>query len=106
MRLTLQFHTGPYPAAAIHVQSNLLRRQGYGRKQRVLESLHETVFVDPDLAQRGLDDQVPERRVSVALHLPVFLALREAVHREDRRVPRFDHAAGAGGNVVNLHRDA
>lgn len=77
MRLTAQIHTGPYPAAAIRVDTNLNRRWGYGRQQRALEGVHETMFVGDDAVSR-LDGQVPERRVSVALHLPVFLALHEA----------------------------
>jgi hypothetical protein len=79
MRLTAQFHVGPYPAAAIRVETNLSRKWGYGRTQRAVEGVFETIFADDNASSR-IDDQIPERRLSVALHLPVFLALHEAIY--------------------------
>ncbi len=44
MRLTAQIHTGPYPAGAIRVDTNLNRRWGHDRLQHALEGVHETIF--------------------------------------------------------------
>jgi hypothetical protein len=90
MRLCVQIHSGPYKAGAISVQTNLSRSLAYGRKYRALEAVHETVFVDPETVDRGLDDLMPERRVSVVLGLPAFLALHEALHAAEavRPMPR------------------
>jgi hypothetical protein len=100
MLLTAQIHTGTYPAAAIRVETNLARKWGYGRKQRALEGVFELVFVGDDAVTR-LDEQIPKRRLSVALQLPVFLALHEAFRACTAAACGELYASRNAGSLVN-----
>lgn len=75
--LQVQFHTGPYFAAAIRVEAIRTCRAPYGRRETKRTVLHETIFT-PWVGEH-VDNGESDRRVSVVLGVKTFLALNVAL---------------------------
>jgi hypothetical protein len=77
--LQVQFHTGPYFAAALRVEAMRTCRAPYGRRETKRTVLHETIFT-PWVGEH-VDNGESDRRVSVVLGVKTFLALNVALTR-------------------------
>jgi Kef-type K+ transport system membrane component KefB len=81
MRLTVQMFSGAYSAGILRVETLLRRNWGYSKKQRNVDKVFETTWVDED-GPGMVDVQPAVRELSVVCRLPVFLALHRALHAD------------------------